>query len=401
MPRYAIAVPMPTAVPPTVSIGSALGNMLAGYLQGREEKRQERNRMLLAGALPAGRGTTPPARADVAVSDADLSRAVGRIGTAAMQGVNDAERGALVAPLVGGRALHAPDVASRTALMPGEGQYRHLPVFDERPRPAAARMPSISQAIGQDLGFDEALSGGSTPVVLTGLGGERYVYDPMARMRQEQLFKDALEERAAQRQQARLAAEQERQVQALVAAGMPEAEARARVLTNTVRYDEVYGPQSRGLSLPEFEAREAIRFRYQAALAKLRAAQDAHDLAAYRRAQLELQAAAAELRALDVEASTLPRYSGTDRDVLRSTPKGQAELAAADSARADVARRAREIGARAQAATAPRAGDTSATPPRDPKIEAHVRALLRSGLSPEEVKKILRAEGYAVAGDSR
>lgn len=138
---------------------------------------------------------------------------------------------------------------------------------------------------------------------------------------------------------------EQRQIDALKAAGMPEAEARARVLTNTVRYDEDFGQRRMGsmtyterANLEELKNKLAMeRIRVNGAI---RAAQRSGDQAALLRAQnaarsLDLQ----ERRILAGEQTEIIRENplpapGLPERIATSTPEGEAAVAQTQRTRA-------------------------------------------------------------------
>lgn len=201
--------------------------------------------------------------------------------------------------------------------------------------------------------------------------------------------------------------EQEDEIAALTAAGMPANEARARVLTNTVRYDEEYGPQ-RSHSLT-YEERSKLSAEHDQRMAEIRArlarltgagrgnSPEAMDL---RRRALELNerkfAASGERGA----ASTETAIGSQEQRAVKPDPYGMLsdEEKAANAVRqrqADETRgRAREHAG--NAATIARGANAPSGTPTLQTARAEEARLISAGMTREQARKSMKAKGWPI-----
>lgn len=242
------------------------------------------------------------------------------------------------------------------------GGYGAPPVespAQQTPQGGASRPTTIGDAI--------------KPIVLRGRGNSRYEVDPLREqkiaLQGRELEKNADEQRQIAgegRKQASLNENQSRQIRALTDAGMPADEARARVLTGTVRYDETFGqyrPNNGNLSPDERSKLQKQKddAAYQRALLGQQGKQNTEE---YRQATLALQTASTMLAISNARAQEFDRSATDagsqvpknpiDRQIATSTPAGKAQVAAAEStqkANRDSARNSRERGAAAAEST--------------------------------------------------
>jgi hypothetical protein len=151
-----------------------------------------------------------------------------------------------------GHEQHDASIALHSYTPTGTSVTTRQSVNVAQPATASTR-PSIGTALAQDGDVERGIyhgPHGQTAVMPTAQGREQ----------RQTAAKEAVTSRHEQEQ-----------IDALTAGGMPAAEARARVLTNTVRYDDVFGQQQRGgLSGGEFDRREAEKQNYRLQLADLR-----------------------------------------------------------------------------------------------------------------------------------
>lgn len=404
------------------TIGSALSSYATKHQQDEDADREEQNKIAAIGGTPIAGAPQP--------SGIDRIKGIGR-------GIGSA---------LGGLLHRGGDEQTQTPPVPAGGTARPQYGFTDETTPDDGGRPVPQLVHSQGAMLDHALANSSnsptpSPVqsgapaaapktvgeglahyTIQGRNGTKYDVDPMFQTRQQiagrEMEADAADRRTTARdiagetrKQATLDASQKAQMKALTDSGMPEPEARARVLTNTVKYDDVYGPQrTQPLS---FDERQKLMDRNNAA--KYRVAQltagRSQDQDAIRRAQLELQISEMELNASDRRSktyvenaraaeSTIPK--GTDRIVEESTPEGRARIVAAEStakANRDSAGNVRTTGA----ADATAAGSTvrgtanrgkAFTPEQ---TQSRARQLKGAGNSIDDTYRIMRSEGYNVA----
>lgn len=401
-------------------ISQGIGTAIQGYLQQKEIGRQERNTMAAQGAeaLPndpansirgrLGRvkrgigdmlGTLSGHRRD------GVAPAGGYPPVAVPAGVEQAAArptGPFVPSVRGAMSSVVPggwDATSRPGVM--HPSTAGAPVAPNAPRatPASPTAPTIGSAIGADLGDVPK------PYELEGATGRRYRVDPMRAERGKLAMAGAAAEQEYGRNRQHQTAEQEDQVSALVAAGMPEAEARARVKTNTVRYDETFGAQSRTRAAMSVDDRlkveQAITAR-QVTIQNMKAAQ-AHltqgQREELRRLQMEQERDLALMRGAETAANQAEgavTRAATD-PTSTATPEGQKAIEAAKQraagmrSRADSARGAVQhprMGGVTGGASSSSGGQKS---PADRYAE--LKAL---GKTRDEIVRTMKAEGYNV-----
>lgn len=189
-----------------------------------------------------------------------------------------------------------------------------------------------------------------------------------------------------------------RSVDALTAAGMPRAEAEARVRTNTVRYDTEFGQQPRGgSSQADKLSFEELRQKNRKEIAQLSASGRLTSQEIARR-RLELDEDERNWRRDHAEDNA--RASDVDRDVkigglLNSEVKPDPYGLMSPEDKAKQERTARERDRRVTSASqgADRLKNSHAT--RE-QAQARARALRAAGKSPAEIAATMTAEGYKV-----
>lgn len=290
---------------------------------------------------------------------------------------------------------------------------RSMSAIATQPPPAANGAPQPSSNI----------AGAIQKTIYEGRNGQRYEIDPMrqqnialAGKRAEAGVEDEIAQGRERRTQATKTAEQDRAIKALTDAGMPAAEARARVLTNTVRYDETFGAQRNApmTQAERLEIQDRIDKRTQEA-ARLRAA-GLENSDQYRQAMLAIATANLALATANAKASgfehtaaaaeaTIPK-SPIDRRI--ATAGGDsARIATAEStanANRDSAARTRSAGAARAESTAGIAtgGVRDATgninrPKFTPEQTAtRMQELKKAGNTQQQAYEIMKAEGYDV-----
>lgn len=428
--RYSLALRDRYQNPAYDNIGNAIASFASGIETRQDQARQERNQMAQAGAtrLPdqprpgimdrlraAGRGI----KHIVVGDEGEQPPVVGGDTTPVQQG------GARITPssVFQDATPPAVDIDAKgrlrgTMRFPGPPSTRGAALggFDERPSPRSTgrafdeHIPvSIGSALGDELG---------QPITLEGRDGARYAVDPLRQTKQgiyaHELEADAADRRTVateDRKRAAMQAEQEREVQALTGAGMPEGEARARVLTGTVKYDETYGPQRGQMTFAERQQLQHQRDDAAYARAQLVAAGQTNTTAfrqadlALRNAQLALDMAEERAKGFDRTAATAEGQVPKDpitRQITESTPEGKRRVAVAEStgqANRDSARQTRERGTRdAASAAAPAAAVVNGGKPYTAdQARTRARALQAAGYSRDEIYRQMKAEGYNLA----
>lgn len=368
--------------------GLGIANAIEEYRRERELGRNERNKLALAGARPAGRDIRAPSRGEVYRPGADVGRVVDQN---------------IAAPRSTGRA-------QIQALLPGGGRAPGgAPSQPARPVPglrgAGGMGAPSSPARGMPgVGIASAIRGSLDPVTIEGRSGERYVIDPERQAKADFALDQQQGAIQYQTRQQRSADERARQA-GVLRSRYGEEDARLYSEFPNLNPDRFRPPTTLDLQqriqLEQEKARqrqelETLRHQYDEAEIRLKAATGSGDADAARQARVELAALGVQLRALGVEASAIPRYSGIDRSIMGGTAAGQKSVAAADSARADVGRRARDVAGDAVQVVNP----TVPPPAGDGESPGLMRAkeLMGQGLTKEQIAAILRAEGYAVAG---
>lgn len=200
---------------------------------------------------------------------------------------------------------------------------------------------------------------------------------------------------------------EEESISALVNAGMPEDEARARVLTNTVKYDEEYGRRG-PLTLDEREklVRLAASLRSQGRNAEARAIDQklrerSLDIQAQREGRLAEEGGT---RAINQAGQAESRVAATAQRGVITDPLNR------KIAERDPAQRAEQAGRRAQvdsanarqsqaAAELRERGTQASKPPKTPDLtsaRAERDRLVKKGLSPEQAKAKMKKAGWPI-----
>lgn len=282
---------------------------------------------------------------------------------------------------------------------PGPQRIRGGIMMPNRPRPTPPFNPQKDYG-GSRIGariFDEIGGGGVPPYTLEGQSGRRYQIDPM----RDQRIKLAGSEMEYGQQRGHVQAEQERQIAAAVAAGMPEPEARARVLNNLMRYDEEFGQRSRSGS----GMTQADRLQIQDRLDRRAAATRAMQL----RLQTMRSGSAEERAQLQAEVSRLNREQQADLATLRSydqqaaSAEGAVTRMSADPAATAMPAGRERLGQeqqRAKTAADSAAAARSRVQNRGTRKSVQDRdsELKAQGKNASERLRILKAEGYNVTG---
>lgn len=400
----------------TDKVRAGIGGLLDDYVRNQDLDREERNRMAEAGAtrLPDEQGRSPLDRIR-GMLPAILGGRRGAI--TPMQpraqptpGYNP-QAGAPV-PL-GGRSISdmlgeggGPDVVpSREDAEAGNVARETRPMAGamapDQPATAAAR--DGTTGIGSLLGGGD---GDIPPVMLEGRGGSRYSVDPMrnerikvAGARMEQGVKTE-----AQR------GEQERQIQALVEGGMTPQEARARVLTGTVKYDEEYGPQkAKPLTYEQRIAIENLKgdkrieaIRVKGELDRTRSmaviaarANNPNEVARLRLREQELDVRLNTLLFnIDKSGTTEKIPQGVDRTIQESTPEGKAAISGAEQRVGAARTRVAETRERVKDKIVKPSGGSK------PKAADRAAALKKAGKTTAQIYQIMKSEGYNVVNTS-
>lgn len=283
-----------------------------------------------------------------------------------------------------------------------------------QPPPAANGAPQPSSNIGTAL-----------KTVYEGRNGQKYEIDPLRNKRAEIALDDEAARSREGRAQSMKLAEQERQIQAAVAAGMPEPEARARVTNNLMRYDQEFGQRSRGTmtqaerleieNIRTARAKEANDLRLKIANLSAAGRQNSEE---YRQAMLALATADLALKTADARADNFDRTASAAEGTIPTNPIDRriavaggdsTRIAGAEStanANRDSAGRIRREGAAtAESIAGLRTGggvrDATAGTARarftPEQTQSRAVALKNAGKSKQEVYEIMKAEGYNVA----
>lgn len=371
MPRYSTRLrPIYDENEPTLGEGLTRGisTAIEEWEKRREADRQERNTMAAAGGVPIPAGPQP--------SIMDRLRGIGQRVRDSIHGTQPSVR-----PARDGIPAGAPPALP--ANVPVETVRSGLPTrITGMPQPGVSMQQQTPRrsmngiAAGQSA--DSPIGNALGNYTYEGIGGQKYSVDPLHQARVQAAAKGMSRD-----------AEQEKSIAALVAAGMPENEARARVLTNTVRYDTEFGQQSRARSSGlTFEQRQQLQNENNAVRLEIarmaRAGKQNTD--EFRRANIRLREIGQQLQAISIEASGYENTAraaergvpqGTDRIVEESMPGGKERISAAqrkagaarDSAAA-VRGRARSVVGGAGAAPAPAQKMTIGQPQYDKAIAA-------------------------------
>lgn len=196
----------------------------------------------------------------------------------------------------------------------------------------------------------------------------------------------------------------EAKIAALTAAGMPEAEARARVLNNVVRYDETFGEGPRGGrgSSLTFEQRkklqdDAIASRQKIADMTRSGRQNTEE---YRQEMLKLRRHEADLREQGMQAredrANISADVSIGNAIDHAIPKDPiATATATDQQRADWQKKGAQRDAHLKSASDALSHRKNATASRE-QVAARAQQLQKQGMSRGQIAAQLRQEGYRV-----
>lgn len=372
-------------------IGSAIGNIIHGSPPELPHPQIGPTGTFAPGTLAPGYGTADPSRYPMD------ERIPGEEALETMPDADDMVSGAMLGRVVRpSPPIDALPLSARPALNPALGGGPSIGVNNGLPTLLAASPERTFEYEGED--------GSRYRMPQT---GERARTQRM----EEQEATLGLKDRYQQK-------DQEDQIAALVAAGMPPAEARARVLNNVVRYDEEFGQrrpatltyEERSKLAAEHDARiEAMRVR----LARLTGAGRGNspealairrmiaETGAKREERLGEQRGDANIKASgQLEATTAATeqrgavINPRDRRRLERDPAAKAandaRIARADSAVSRAQSSAEQLRTRAVPAT---------KPPSNPNLQnARVEEarLKRRGLSTEQARAAMRAAGWPI-----
>ncbi|HTJ62146.1 MAG TPA: hypothetical protein VL333_13225 [Candidatus Saccharimonadales bacterium] len=287
------------------------------------------------------------------------------------------------------------------------------------------RQPAVNPALGVaqqatpgtpapgPSGRPQTIGDAIKPYLYHGRNGQDYQVDPMYQARigvaGHELEADAQERRTIateQRKRGEQTQSQTEAIQALIDAGMKPGEARARVLTNTVKYDEVYGPQRGQMTFDERQRLQKQRDDAAYTRAQL-IASGQQNTAAYHQAELALSNAELALKMADTEAAGHDRAAAAaqkdvpanpvDRAIATATPEGAKRVASAESTASTQRAQAestRAGGVRAAAAAAAPARTGKFTPEQ---TQSRARMLKDRGYDIWQIYDLMQEEGYNVA----
>lgn len=421
-------------------INQGIGSAIEFMMQESEARRNERNVISERGGMAVG---TPPTAMDRVrgIGGAirrNMKRTPDITQTGELTGVSNARDGVepsfVPAQTSGGMVRPATMFADQTAPPPISASLRGSPAYQAQRgtgmmEPPPTSMASIAtQPPPAPNGAPQPssnIAGAIRNSVITGRDGQRYEIDPMRQQnialqgkRAEARVDDEITAGREGRAQARTQASQEASIKALTDAGMPAAEARARVLTGTVRYDEQFGERKSAAQSLTFEQRQSLqKQRDDAAYARAQAVANG-DQAAIRRADLAIRTAELALHTADARADAFDRNASAAQATVPTNPIDRSiansqgdstRIAAAEStaqANRDSATRTRTAGAatadsiRRRTLPTPRGPAPAAgAPSKYTADQARTRgtALKTAGKTAQEIYEIMKAEGYNVA----
>lgn len=385
---------------PTAGEGVArgIGTALDEVLKYKEAGREERNAMGAAGAtpLPTDPSQTPMGR--LRGIGSAIGGLFGRGGDApVVPGAPPLQPTGTFAPVQPRGALPqgvgpgiVPPRLDRSTI---EGMAGNAPVqpMAAGVTPSAAPMPTpaTEQVRAARPSISSALESTIHPYTYEGVHGAKYEVDP--------LYGARVKAAAGQMQ---VDAKQDEQIQALVDGGMDPKEARARVLNNVVKYDDVFGQQSRGggrMTQAEWNQRQEKMQADRVALEKLKQ-QGKLTPSQYQAESLRLRqeenAARAQATAnnLEFRAGTAIVSANKEPSLLEKDPN---EPESAPTTRA----RARATGTRMQqnaVTDAQRRANAGTDPATKARAASRAQALKRQGKSNDEIRTIMQSEGYNV-----
>lgn len=343
-------------------VGQGIGNAIDSYMQERELGRDERNKMAMLGARPAGEGIHPPDRSEVQGGEPNISgvldqaiSAPDRIGREQLQAV---------LPGGGGGMPAAPQPALSPPTFGQGGSPMGAPMGAPSGAPSSpARRMAGPQSIGGALG--QVIPPGPS-ITLEGRGGQRYVFDPEERARRA--FQLEQEQKAIEKQTQLAADEQERQRRRGILEpryGEPDSaiyeefpnlnpdrfspgslsfEDRAALETlkggQRSQLETQRGAQRQQLETQKAASqRELQRLRNEGQIAAVRARR----AAAAGDAGAERKAVEAQIRAVSAEAKLISQYSGLDRAMLAGDPAGEAAIQQSDAELQDARQRLQDL----------------------------------------------------------
>jgi hypothetical protein len=369
-----------------------IGAAIKGVLDYQEAGRQERNTMGAAGAtrLPTDPANTPGGRWDAVKRG--VGTLLGRGGAAVQptQPIAGAPSSAMpqsivplppttVAPPRPRIATSMQEAMSMSQPSPNQGfDSSHPASFDAAPAMTATPTnPAINAPVAAARSGARGIAGALEPYTYEGVHGDRYSVDPAHAERQ----KIAVAEEAKTRTE-------EDQIASLVAAGMPAAEARARVLNNVVRYDEQFGqrPRTGGVSQTDWNAREELRQRHRVEIERLHAAG--------RLTSTQLQQERLKLQ----QEEAADRRAAAQERAGREDVKGDVTIGNAietEAQKADRERKERARDARIGSASTAQDRLKNSHASRE-TVAARARTLQAAGKTREQIAAQLRAEGYRV-----
>lgn len=254
--------------------------------------------------------------------------------------------------------------------------------------------------------LDQATAG-VHPYEVEGPNGMRASIDPMysARVSNAGKMMDYGFERATRRSE-KDESDQDA-IDALVAGGVPPTEARARVLTGTVKYDEQYGQRARGTAGMTFDQRvqfETIRQRNMMERVRLteglRTARKNNDPVAAQRFQTQMRALdqrdreiALRLGGIELGAERDP--SGIAAVVESSTPEGKAAATARGQRRAGIVEGLKKTVAAPGSASGGASGGAPGGAAK-PSLGARMAQLKAAHTPAAQAKQTLIHEGYTL-----
>lgn len=419
MPRYSLNLrPIygPEDVPWQQSLGQGISNAIGEYQRKKEIGRQEANQVGAIGGVPVPDAPSP--------SPMDRLRSIGSTIGDVLHGrfnqgstvpnATGSERDGLApgtppalpagapipTPTGGPLPMSVFDRGAGGALPQPAGRPGVNPALGVSPETRAGRMappPVMTSAMpaAPVPPRQPAATIGSAihPYTYEGITGQKYSVDPLygARVAAEgkTMAKDAEDEQA---------------ISALVAAGMDPKLARAKVLTNTVKYDEQYGMRGNAsrLTFAERAKLQSDNNAVRLQIARMAAA-GRQDTAEYRKALLQQRQIEDQLRADEREAAgyaseaaaverTIP--SGTNRIVEQSQPGGAERIEGAAKTAAELRGKARDIRGKNAQRFRTGTGGTTFTPEQ---TRARAIELKNQGYSKSAIYEMMKREGYNIA----
>jgi hypothetical protein len=196
---------------------------------------------------------------------------------------------------------------------------------------------------------------------------------------------------------------EEDKIAALTAAGMPEAEARARVLNNVVRYDETFGqrPRSTGVSQKDWLERQQVAQRDRIELERMRQSGKI-STREYQQRNLELKSRELDIRESGQGMAAEGRYTNTEQGQERiDYSRGKEPDPVAASMETPEAKAGRvkanasgDKHAKNVAAVQERRKNALVTDPAT--LLAERKRLIGTGMTKEQATADMRARGYNV-----